>query len=84
MQSDVIADPDPETLRDLPPTARLVYVVLQHEGPLTQSDVVEHSYTCDRTVRDALKDLVDENLITTRASLQDARKTFYDVPGGDA
>ncbi|MFB6353043.1 MAG: ArsR family transcriptional regulator, partial [Halobacteriales archaeon] len=42
------------TLADVPPSAKLVYKVLEYNGGLTQKEIVERSMLSQRTVRDAL------------------------------
>ncbi|WP_408957944.1 MarR family transcriptional regulator [Natrinema sp. 74] len=64
-------------LTDLPPSAKLVYKVLEYEQPLTQEDVVAESRLCPRTARYALGKLEDSGLVTRRACLEDARQSKY-------
>ncbi|MEF8778955.1 MAG: ArsR family transcriptional regulator, partial [Natronomonas sp.] len=46
-----MADSDGEALPDLPPSAKLVYKVLEYNGAMTQKDIVEESMLSARTVR---------------------------------
>ncbi|MDS0475139.1 helix-turn-helix domain-containing protein [Natrinema sp. 1APR25-10V2] len=64
-------------LADLPPSAKLVYKVLEYEQPLTQETVVAESRLCPRTARYALGKLEDAGLVTSRACLEDARQSKY-------
>jgi len=66
-----------ETLRDLPPSAKLVAKVLAADGPLSHSQLAEQSLLPDRTVRYALGRLEETGLVESRYSLQDARKQVY-------
>jgi len=52
-----MAEPDEEDITDLPPSAKLVFKVLEYKGPLTQKGIVEESMLSARTVRYALERL---------------------------
>ncbi|WP_254768533.1 MarR family transcriptional regulator [Salinilacihabitans rarus] len=62
---------------DLPPSAKLVYKVLEYEGAMTQEGIAEESRLCPRTVRYALGKLEDRELVSSRVSLEDARQSVY-------
>ncbi|AFO56662.1 MULTISPECIES: helix-turn-helix domain-containing protein [unclassified Natrinema] len=64
-------------LAELPPSAKLVYKVLEYEAPLTQEGIAAESRLCSRTVRYALGKLEEQDLITSRACLEDARQSKY-------
>lgn len=64
-------------LEDLPPSAKLVYKVLEHEGPLTQKRLVDESMLTARTVRYALNRLEDCEAISEDIYFQDARQSLY-------
>ena len=66
-----------KTLAELPPSAKLVYKVLEHEGPLTQGEIATESRLCSRTVRYALAKLEDGDLVNRRSCLDDARQWIY-------
>lgn len=71
---------DPEfrdTLRDLPPSAKLVATVLEGASPLSQGQLADESLLPDRTVRYALNRLEEEELVGSRYSFNDARKQVY-------
>ncbi|MES3517283.1 MAG: helix-turn-helix domain-containing protein [Natronomonas sp.] len=73
-----LADPEfRESLRELPPSAKLVAKVLEGEAPLSQGQLAEESLLPDRTVRYALNRLEDEELVDSRYSFHDARKQVY-------
>ncbi len=73
-----LADPEfRETLKELPPSAKLVAKVLDDTPPLSQGQLAEESLLPDRTVRYALNRLEEENLIDSRYSFRDARKQVY-------
>ncbi len=66
-------------LKDLPPSAKLVYKTLEYEGPLTQGALAAESLLPARTVRYALTTLTDAGLIEERLHIQDARKRLYSL-----
>ena len=66
-----------KSLVALPPSAKLVYKVLEHEGPLTQDEIATESRLCSRTVRYALTKLEDVDVIHRRSCLEDARQWVY-------
>ncbi|WP_135827318.1 MarR family transcriptional regulator [Halorussus halobius] len=71
---------DSDAVRDLPPSAKLVYLVLKEAGPLTQQDVIERTLLPDRTARGALDELVDAGVVEKRPYLGgDARQSVYTV-----
>jgi DNA-binding MarR family transcriptional regulator len=65
------------TIRDMPPSAKLVAKILDYEDTLTQSQIAEESLLPPRTVRYALSRLEDEGAVTSRFSFSDARKRLY-------
>ncbi|PSP93634.1 ArsR family transcriptional regulator [Halobacteriales archaeon QS_4_62_28] len=66
-----------ETLRELPPSAKLVAKVLETDAPLSQGQLAEASLLPDRTVRYALNRLEESELVESRYSFTDARKQVY-------
>lgn len=68
-----------ETRSDLPPSAKLVVVTLDYEGALTQQELAAETRLHPRTVRYGLTRLEEHNLIESRPSLRDARKTIYSL-----
>jgi DNA-binding transcriptional ArsR family regulator len=70
-------------LRELPPSAKLVAKVLDVTGPLDHTQLAEETLLPDRTVRYALTQLEDANLVTAHVNLRDARKQVYELQPGD-
>jgi hypothetical protein len=67
-----------ERLVDLPPSAKLVYKVLEsEEAPLTQGQIRQQALLPARTTRDALTKLEDEDLVEEQMYVPDARKRLY-------
>jgi hypothetical protein len=61
----------------LPPSAKLVFKVLESGNLLTQKDIINKTYLPARTVRYALTRLKKENLLLERFYFQDARQSLY-------
>jgi DNA-binding MarR family transcriptional regulator len=74
-----MSDVADQQLRDLPPSAKLVFVVLEHEGQLTQQQIVEETLLSSRTVRYALTELDAIGAIETAISFADARQKLYSL-----
>lgn len=68
-----------DTVAELAPSRKLVYLVLQEDGPLTQADLIERCALHDRTARDALSELVETGVVEKQPYLGDARKSLYTV-----
>ena len=75
-------EPDP-CLDDLPPSAKLVFKVLEYDGPLTQKRIVEETMLSARTVRYALERLEDCGIVEERIYFQDARQNLYQIDDGE-
>jgi DNA-binding MarR family transcriptional regulator len=74
---DAESDPRYDQLLDLPPSAKLVYLVLKHEGPLTQQQLCARTLLSGRTARSAVSELEDVGLVTEEVYIPDARKKLY-------
>ena len=74
-----MTDSEGEELSDLPPSAKLVYKVLEYNGPMTQKDIVEESMLSARTVRYALERLEDIEIVTEDVYFADARQNLYEI-----
>lgn len=76
----------PETesaVASLPPSAKLVYKTLQYEGPMTQAQLADASLLPQRTVRHALNELEDVDIVEESVYLMDARKSNYHLAESD-
>lgn len=67
------------TIADVPPSAKLVYKVLEYNGALTQKQIVERSMLSQRTVRDALARLREIDIVTEEVYIPDARQNLYEL-----
>jgi len=82
MSSSELADAteaDLETLKELPPSAKLVLKVLQYNDALTQNQIAEETLLPPRTVRYALTRLEEIDAVDSRFSFSDARKRLYSL-----
>ncbi len=74
-----MADSDGEGLSDLPPSAKLVYKVLEYNGAMTQKGIVEESMLSARTVRYALERLEEIEIVSEDVYFADARQNLYEL-----
>jgi DNA-binding MarR family transcriptional regulator len=74
-----MTESDEEDIADLPPSAKLVYKVLEYNGPLTQKGIVEESMLSARTVRYALERLDEIGVIEEDVYFADARQNLYEL-----
>lgn len=72
-------DSDGDDLADLPPSAKLVYKVLEYNGPMTQKGIVEESMLSARTVRYALERLKEIEIVSEDVYFADARQNLYEI-----
>lgn len=70
--------PDRDALTDLPPSAKLVFKVLEYDSPLTQAELRDRTRLSKRTTRHGLSLLKDAELIEERVYIPDARKRIYE------
>ncbi|GAA0651529.1 helix-turn-helix domain-containing protein [Salarchaeum japonicum] len=68
-----------DVLEDLPPSAKLVYKVLEYDGPKTQKGIVEESMLSARTVRYALERLENRDVVDEDIYFADARQSLYSL-----
>ena len=68
-----------DSVQDLPPSAKLVAIVLEHNGTLSQQELAAESLLPERTVRLGLEELQQVDVVESRTSLRDARKRLYSL-----
>ena len=73
-----------ECLDDLPPSAKLVFKVLEYNGSLTQKGIVQESMLSARTVRYALERLEDIGIVDEDVYFADARQNLYELTATQA
>ena len=72
-------DPHRSQFKVNPPSAKLIYVVLVAEGPLTQSQLADETMLPRRTVRSGLDRLESDGFAELELSIPDIRKTLNRV-----
>jgi DNA-binding Lrp family transcriptional regulator len=65
------------SLCELPPSAKLVFKVLEYDGSHTQKEIVQRSRLSARTVRSALDNLTDIGAVKEEVYIPDARQRLY-------
>ncbi|MFD1643680.1 MarR family transcriptional regulator [Halohasta litorea] len=68
-----------DAVSDLPPSAKLIAKVLEYNGTLTQSELVERSRLSPRTTRQGTQKLEDAGVVESEISLADARQKLYSL-----
>jgi len=68
-----------DSIQDLPPSAKLVALVLEHDGTLSQQELATESLLPERTVRLGIEKLQRVDVVESRTSLRDARKRLYSL-----
>ena len=68
-----------DLIQDLPPSAKLVALVLEHNGMLSQQELAAESLLPERTVRLGIEKLQQVDVVEVRTSLKDARKRLYSL-----
>lgn len=66
-----------DRLLALPPSAKLVFKVLEFESSLTQQEIATRTRLSTRTTRHALSKLKDADLVDEEVYIPDARKRIY-------
>jgi hypothetical protein len=74
---DGIGPPDMGVIEYLPPSAKLVFNVLESDGPMTQKDLISKTGLPTNTVRYALGKLKEESVIKECFYFPDARQSLY-------
>lgn len=59
------------------PSAKLIYLILQHEGQLTKSELLEKTMLSRSTVHTGIDQLLSCEVIEKQTGLQDARERLY-------
>jgi DNA-binding Lrp family transcriptional regulator len=74
---------DERAIQDAPPSAKLLYKVLEYNGSLTQKGIVEKSMLSQRTVRDAIDRLAELGVVRESVYIPDARQSLYELTVGE-
>lgn len=68
-----------EDLLNMPPSSKLILKTLEYEGSMTQRELVGKTLLPDRTVRLALRHLLDKGYVKKKISIRDARQKIYEI-----
>jgi len=68
-----------EDLFNMPPSSKLLLKTLEYEGSMTQRDLAAKTLLPDRTVRLALRHLLDKGYVKKKISIRDARQKIYEI-----
>ena len=74
----------PERLGDHSPSAKLVYKILEHDAPLTQSELADEAFLSPRTVRRVARELKQDGLLESHHSQTDGREVVYTLTDNDS
>jgi len=78
----MVSQSEREDIDELPPSAKLVFKVLEYKGALTQKQIVEESMLSARTVRYALERLEELEVVQEDVYFADARQNLYEIDVG--
>lgn len=68
-----------DVAHELPPSAKLVFKVLEYKGQISQKEIIGETLLPPRTVRYALSLLMSQGLVSKKLSLRDSRQGLYNV-----
>jgi len=68
-----------EELLSMPPSSKLLLKILEYEGSMTQKELASKTLLPDRTVRLAMKHLMEKGYVKRKVSMQDARQKIYEI-----
>ncbi len=63
----------------MPTSAKKIYAILTRDGPLTSGDIEKRCNYSDRTIRNALKKLINIGLVRKVANFTDMRTSLFHV-----
>ncbi len=64
---------------NLPPSAKLVAKVIEHEGAMDANEISESARLHPSTTRDALKRLAEEGVVDVTVDSDDGRRLVYTI-----
>jgi len=68
-----------EKLERLPPSAKLVFKILESKGQMTQKEIIHETILPSRTVRYALNRLKEEEILIELFYFLDSRQKLYEI-----
>jgi NAD+ kinase len=68
-----------EDLLNMPPSSKLLLKTLEYEGSMSQKELSSKTLLPDRTVRLAIRHLLDKGYVKKKVSIRDARQKIYEI-----
>lgn len=68
-----------DKLERLPPSAKLVFKILEAKGQMTQKEIIRETILPSRTVRYAINRLKEEEILMERFYFIDSRQSLYEI-----
>ena len=68
-----------EKLERLPPSAKLVFKILESKGQMTQKEIIHETILPSRTVRYAINRLKEEGILIELFYFLDSRQKLYEI-----
>ena len=68
-----------EKLERLPPSAKLVFKILESKGQMTQKEIIHETILPSRTVRYAINRLKEEGILIELFYFLDSRQRLYEI-----
>lgn len=75
-----LGDDGTDSVADLAPSAKLVFEILERDGECTQQELAREAGLSQRTIRNAIRALEANGLVTSRINFRDTRQHLYAVP----
>lgn len=72
-------EPADTGFEDMPPSAKLVAKVIDHEGAMDAGEISDAARLPQSTTRNALKRLVDEGVVDVSVASGDGRRLVYSI-----
>jgi len=77
-------EPEDGDLSNLPPSAKLVIKVIEHEGEMDKEEICERARLPPSTTQYALKKLVEEDVVEVKVGEGEGRRLVYSAEIGDS
>ncbi len=68
-----------EELFAMPPSSKLLLKILEYEGSMTHKELTNKTMLPERTVRLALRHLMEKRYVKRKVSIRDARQKIYEI-----
>jgi len=72
-------EPADTGFEDMPPSAKLVAKVIEHEGAMNAGEISESARLPQSTTRNALNRLVDKGVVDVSVGSGDGRRLIYSI-----